>query len=121
MESISRHPAAALRRAGLRVTAPRLAVLAALADAEPHPSADAVVVAVRARLGDTSAQTVYNVLRTLTEAGLVRRIEPAGPVRHIVAALVGRALTLAQRACRTAAPRLATTLARLRPRRSGHP
>jgi Fur family ferric uptake transcriptional regulator len=33
---------------------------------------------VRERFGDGSAQTVYNVLRTLTDAGLVRRIEPAG-------------------------------------------
>jgi Fur family ferric uptake transcriptional regulator len=33
---------------------------------------------VRDHLGDGSAQTVYNVLRALTDAGLVRRIEPAG-------------------------------------------
>jgi Fur family transcriptional regulator, stress-responsive regulator len=71
-------PAAALRRVGLRVTASRLAVLRVLAESEPHTSADAIVSAVRERLGDGSAQTVYNVLRTFTEAGLVRRIEPAG-------------------------------------------
>lgn len=71
-------PAAALRRVGLRVTASRLAVLAALAAGAPHASVDAIVSAVRERLGDGSAQTVYNVLRTFTEAGLVRRIEPAG-------------------------------------------
>src|SRR5262245_45127997 len=71
-------PAAALRRAGLRVTASRLAVLTALAASAPHPSVDAVVSVVRERLGDGSAQTVYNVLRTFTEVGLVRRIEPAG-------------------------------------------
>src|SRR5207302_8329898 len=38
----------------------------------------ALVGAVRERLGDGSAQTVYNVLRTFTDVGLVRRIEPAG-------------------------------------------
>ena len=70
-------PAAALRRVGLRVTASRLAVLTALTGT-PHASADTVVGAVRERLGDSSAQTVYNVLRTLTDVGLVRRIEPAG-------------------------------------------
>src|SRR5215207_7978509 len=74
----ARDPAAALRRAGLRVTASRLAVLTALAASAPHPSVDAVVSAVRERLGDGSAQTVYNVLRTFTDVGLVRRIEPAG-------------------------------------------
>jgi Fur family ferric uptake transcriptional regulator len=70
--------AAALRDAGLRVTASRLAVLTAVARGAPHSSVDAVVSAVRDRLGDGSAQTVYNVLRALTDAGLVRRIEPAG-------------------------------------------
>jgi Fur family ferric uptake transcriptional regulator len=69
---------AALRRAGLRVTASRLAVLRALAGAPPHVRVDALVGAVRERLGDGSAQTVYNVLRHLADAGLVRRIEPAG-------------------------------------------
>ena len=78
METGSPDAAAALRRAGLRVTASRLAVLSALAAGAPHPSVDAVVSAVRERLGDGSAQTVYNVLRTFTDVGLVRRIEPAG-------------------------------------------
>jgi Fe2+ or Zn2+ uptake regulation protein len=78
MDTGSRDPVAALRRAGLRVTAPRLAVLTALAGNGPHASVDAIVSAVRERLGDSSAQTVYNVLRTFTDVGLVRRIEPAG-------------------------------------------
>lgn len=78
MDTGSLDPAVALRRAGLRVTASRLAVFTALAAGTPHASTDAVVSAVRERLGDGSAQTVYNVLRTLTDAGLVRRIEPAG-------------------------------------------
>ena len=78
METGSPDPAAALRRAGLRVTASRLAVLGALAAGTPHASVDAVVTAVRERLGDGSAQTVYNVLHSLAEVGLVRRIEPAG-------------------------------------------
>jgi Fur family ferric uptake transcriptional regulator len=70
--------ATVLRGAGVRVTAPRLSVLAALADGPSHVSAEAIVAAVRAHVGDTSPQTVYNVLHTLTDAGLVRRIEPAG-------------------------------------------
>ena len=78
MDTGSPEPAATLRRAGLRVTASRLAVLTALTASAPHSSADAIVRAVRKRLGDGSAQTVYNVLRTFTEGGLVRRIEPAG-------------------------------------------
>src|SRR5438105_13986700 len=78
MDTGSPDPAATLRGLGLRVTASRLAVLTALAANAPHSSVDAVVSAVRERLGDGSAQTVYNVLRTFTDVGLVRRIEPAG-------------------------------------------
>jgi Fur family ferric uptake transcriptional regulator len=78
MDSHLHTSAAALRRVGLRVTAPRLAVLRALNAGAGHASAEALVGAVRERLGDSSVQTVYNVLRTFADAGLVRRIEPAG-------------------------------------------
>lgn len=78
MDTVWLDPAAILRRVSLRVTAPRLAVLTALATGAPHSRVDVVVGAVRERLGDGSAQTVYNVLRTFTDVGLVRRIEPAG-------------------------------------------
>ncbi|WP_016700362.1 Fur family transcriptional regulator [Actinoalloteichus spitiensis] len=67
----------ALRAAGLRVTAPRLAALEWLAN-NPHQTADQVAVAVRARLGTVSTQAVYDVLHACTSAGLLRRIEPAG-------------------------------------------
>jgi Fur family transcriptional regulator, stress-responsive regulator len=69
--------ASVLRSAGLRVTAPRRAVLAALAD-HPHSTADAVATAVRGDLGSVSTQAVYDVLAACVDAGLVRRIEPAG-------------------------------------------
>jgi Fur family transcriptional regulator, stress-responsive regulator len=68
---------AALRGAGLRVTAPRRAVLTWLAD-HPHSTADAVGTGVRAELGTISVQAVYDVLAAFVDAGLVRRIEPAG-------------------------------------------
>lgn len=67
-----------LRQAGLRVTSPRLAVLAALQELAPHQNVDAIAAAARARLGTLSTQTVYDSLRLLVEAGIVRRIEPAG-------------------------------------------
>jgi Fur family ferric uptake transcriptional regulator len=68
-----------LRGASLRVTRPRLAVLAAVHD-HPHADTDSIIGVVRADLGEVSTQAVYDVLRALTEAGLVRRIEPAGSV-----------------------------------------
>ncbi|MGN9909288.1 Fur family transcriptional regulator [Phytohabitans sp. LJ34] len=68
---------ARLREASLRVTRPRLAVLAALRD-HPHVDTDAVLALVRGDHPGVSRQAVYDVLRALTDAGLVRRIQPAG-------------------------------------------
>ena len=68
-----------LREAALRVTRPRLAVLDAV-HASPHADTDALIRAARRVLPDVSHQAVYDVLRALTEAGLVRRIQPAGSV-----------------------------------------
>jgi Fe2+ or Zn2+ uptake regulation protein len=70
-------PVLTLREAGLRVTGPRVAVLAALV-AHPHADTDTLAEAARADLGAVSTQAVYDVLRALTDARLVRRIEPAG-------------------------------------------
>jgi Fur family transcriptional regulator, stress-responsive regulator len=66
-----------LRGAALRVTRPRVAVLAAVHDS-PHADTDAIIRAVRAQLGEVSHQAVYDVLRVLTATGLVRRIQPSG-------------------------------------------
>jgi Fur family transcriptional regulator, stress-responsive regulator len=70
-------PEPLLREANLRVTRPRLAVLAAV-HRHPHADTDSIIRAVRRNLADVSTQAVYDVLRALTGAGLVRRIEPAG-------------------------------------------
>jgi Fur family transcriptional regulator, stress-responsive regulator len=68
-----------LRGASLRVTRPRLAVLGAV-HTHPHADTDALIGAVRRDLPAVSHQAVYDVLRALTDAGLVRRIQPAGSV-----------------------------------------
>jgi Fur family transcriptional regulator, stress-responsive regulator len=46
----------------------------------PHADTDSIIGAVRDDAVDVSTQAVYDVLRALTAAGLVRRIEPAGSV-----------------------------------------
>jgi Fe2+ or Zn2+ uptake regulation protein len=66
-----------LRAVSLRVTRPRLAVLAALRD-HPHVDTHTVIDLVRAELPTASQQTIYDVLQALTDAGLARRIQPAG-------------------------------------------
>lgn len=68
-----------LRAAALRVTAPRVAVLAAV-HAHPHSDTDSILGRVRDTLGAVSHQAVYDVLRALTGAGLLRRIQPMGSV-----------------------------------------
>jgi len=68
-----------LRSASLRVTGQRVAVLSAVHD-RPHADTDTLIGDVRARMGAVSHQAVYDVLRALTDAGLVRRIQPAGSV-----------------------------------------
>jgi Fur family transcriptional regulator, stress-responsive regulator len=69
-----------VRGAALRVTGPRVAVLRAVHD-HPHADTDSISGAVREDLGVVvSLQAVYDVLRALTDAGLVRRIQPAGSV-----------------------------------------
>jgi Fe2+ or Zn2+ uptake regulation protein len=70
---------ASLRQAALRVTRPRLAVLAAVHE-HPHADTDSIIRFVRADIGEVSTQAVYDVLRALTAARLVRCIEPAGSV-----------------------------------------
>ena len=68
-----------LRESALRVTRPRLAVLSAVHD-HPHADTDSIIRVVRTDLGDVSHQAVYDVLRALSTAGLVRRFHPAGSV-----------------------------------------
>ena len=68
-----------IRNANLRVTRPRVAALRAAYD-HPHADTDTILRSVRAELGVVSHQAVYDVLRALTDAGLLRRIQPAGTV-----------------------------------------
>lgn len=68
---------ARLREKSLRVTGPRRAVLAAVQE-HPHADTDTLIKVVRASVGAVSHQAIYDVLRVLTDVGLVRRIQPAG-------------------------------------------
>jgi len=79
MEQVSNR----LRAAGMRVTAPRVAVLSVLDAAGDHPRVDQVIERVRAAGVSVSTQATYDVCEALHRAGLARRIAPAGgPVRY---------------------------------------
>nr|WP_222437796.1 Fur family transcriptional regulator [Quadrisphaera sp. RL12-1S] len=68
-----------MRDAGLRVTRPRLAVLDAVGD-HPHATTETLIAAARTRLPSLSHQAVYDALRVLADAGVVRRLQPRGSV-----------------------------------------
>ncbi|MER5554612.1 Fur family transcriptional regulator [Streptomyces sp. NPDC002793] len=71
-----------LRGASLRVTRPRVAVLSAVHEA-PHADVSTLLTLVRTRIGTVSTQAVYDVLKTLVDAGLARRIDlPNSPARY---------------------------------------
>ncbi|MGW5666020.1 Fur family transcriptional regulator [Streptomyces sp. NPDC003758] len=77
--------AARLRKAGMRVTAPRMAVLMAVSDSPGHLDAEALRERAQRVTGGLSLQATYNVLRALTDAGLIRCTQIAGhPARYEV-------------------------------------
>ncbi|MDA8197776.1 MAG: transcriptional repressor [Actinomycetota bacterium] len=65
-----------LKVAGLQKTAQRLAVIDAVSE-RPHATADEIEELVRLEIGTISRQSVYDTLTTLTDKGLIRRIQPA--------------------------------------------
>lgn len=74
---------ALLRQRGLRVTEPRVAVLSYLASTDSHPTAEEVETAVNGDGPVLSRASVYNVLHSLTRAGLVVDLTARdGPVRY---------------------------------------
>ncbi len=89
-----------LRERGLRVTEPRLAVLAYLASTDRHPTAEEVEEAVNSGGPILSRASVYNVLHSLSRAGLVagmsvkdgaaRYDAHVAPHHHLVCRACGR-------------------------------
>jgi Fe2+ or Zn2+ uptake regulation protein len=65
----------AYRSAGRKVTPQRHAVLAALADNDSHPTAEAVHAAVTASMPTVSLRTVYSVLGELVALGEVHQLD----------------------------------------------
>ena len=75
-------PATLLRHHGVQVTAQRIAVLRAVTE-RPHGTAEEIEQIVRREIGAISRQAVYDALGTLTDQGLLRKIQSAGsPTRY---------------------------------------
>ncbi len=65
---------ARLREAELRLTPQRFAVLEYLTRAAGHPTADQIAAEINRRIPRASRATVYNALKALRDAGLVREV-----------------------------------------------
>jgi Fe2+ or Zn2+ uptake regulation protein len=63
-----------LRRAGLRATGPRLAILTALEKDRRHPSAEEVHDVLAAEHPSLSLSTIYSTLEAFARVGLIRRV-----------------------------------------------
>ncbi len=64
---------AALRKAGIRITRQRSALLQVLAAAQDHPDANELHARARAIDSSVSLSTVYRTLTTLEEQGVIHR------------------------------------------------
>ena len=63
-----------LRRAGLKATGPRLAILAALELDRRHPSAEQVHERLAGDHPSLSLSTIYSTLESFARAGLIRKV-----------------------------------------------
>ncbi len=66
------------RERGIPLTTQRRTVLEVLLRRSDHPTADLIFEAVKARNSRISRRTVYRVLETLAELGLIRRVHHPG-------------------------------------------
>lgn len=72
-----------IHEAGLRATAPRVAVLRALTDTPDHPRIEQIRERVIAGGTHISTQSTYDACEALRQGGLARRLHVAGaPVRY---------------------------------------
>ena len=68
--------------AGVRPSVQRIAVLSYIVNEKSHPTADDIYVALAPKYPSLSRTTVYNSLRTLAEAGIVRELEIESGIKH---------------------------------------
>jgi Fur family transcriptional regulator, peroxide stress response regulator len=91
------------RQKGLPVTVQRRAILEAVLRRDDHPSADDIFEAVHARLPQVSRTTIYRVLDTFVDMGLIRRLRQTGSARfdrnidrhhHLICSRCGKVMDL---------------------------
>jgi Fur family peroxide stress response transcriptional regulator len=95
------------RQRGLPLTIQRREILRAVLERDDHPTAEQVYDSVRDRLAGLSRTTVYRVLETLVELGVIRRLHHpganarfdgrAGRHHHLVCRTCNRVIDVASR------------------------
>jgi Fur family peroxide stress response transcriptional regulator len=71
-----------IKEAGLKVTPQRTAVLEALDNCGPHPTADRIIGYVRMKHPGIATGTVYNVLGILVEKKIIKKVKTDRDVMH---------------------------------------
>jgi Fur family transcriptional regulator, peroxide stress response regulator len=74
-----------IRKAGLKVTPQRYAVLEYLIHTDEHPTAERVECEVNRRWPAASRATIYNTLNALKEANLVQEVRTEAATRYEIA------------------------------------
>lgn len=64
-----------LSQAGLKVTPQRVAVLESFNNAPKHPTAEQIISQVRLKHQEIAVGTIYNILDTLVEKGIISRVK----------------------------------------------
>ena len=80
-EQAARDIAEQLRRAGLKLTAQRLAIVQCLVGDETHPTAQELFDRLRPTFPTMSFATVYNTLSALTSVGACQPVQFGGATR----------------------------------------
>lgn len=72
---------------GLKVTPQRLAILEAVMDLSNHPTADDIMATIKVKNPNISLGTVYKVLDTFVEKGLIKTVKTDKDIKRYDAVL----------------------------------
>jgi Fur family transcriptional regulator, peroxide stress response regulator len=76
-----------LSEKGLKVTPQRIAVIEAVSELKHHPTADKIIDFIKKNHPNIAIGTVYNILDTYVEKGIINRVKTERDVMHYDAIL----------------------------------
>lgn len=75
MNSMICDPVQRLTEKGLKVTPQRVSILEAICQLDNHPTAEHILLEIRRKNPRIATGTVYKVLETLVESGIIRKVK----------------------------------------------